>query len=185
MTVKDLSSEVDQLKQMIVEKDDLIKALDEKIFGLQTWVQELYTNLCNKINESDKLHVSNAKILDNKITALEELIGKANERKKEDAENIYENKGKSLKLKVTCREGHKEFEKKDGLKKHILEAHPRIINCDECNETFDQNWKLEQHMNNKHCEEKKFKCNICGKSFVLEWRLKKHIIGHGQENVKF
>ena len=43
MTMKDLSLEVEFLKLKNNEKDTLIKALDEKISGLQKWAQALYS----------------------------------------------------------------------------------------------------------------------------------------------
>jgi hypothetical protein len=70
------------------------------------------------------------------------------------------------------------------LKKHIVENHPKKVECNLCDETFDQIWKLEQHMET-HSAEKAYTCNICDKKFVLQWRLKKHLKGHTDKNVKF
>ena len=42
MTMKDLSQDVEILKQTNDDKDCLIKALDKKISGFQKWAQDMY-----------------------------------------------------------------------------------------------------------------------------------------------
>ena len=67
MTVKELSIEVEKLKQSDVEKDNLIKSLDEKISFLQNWAQDF----CNKTNEMNQHSTNNVKILKDKINEVE------------------------------------------------------------------------------------------------------------------
>ena len=76
------------------------------------------------------------------------------------------------------------FGNKTTLKKHILVNHPKTVNCESCDQTFDQFWKLEIHMKT-HSSEKLFECKVCDKKFALQWRLKKHMKGHTDQNVKF
>ena len=64
MSVKDLASEVEKLTELNNKKDDLIKALDEKIIILQTWAQENFSNICKKISENEQLHFKNEKRAD-------------------------------------------------------------------------------------------------------------------------
>ena len=182
MTLKDLSLEVENLKQINTEKDNLIRTLDEKMSGLQKWAQEMYSTLCGKISETDQRHCNNENILDNKIKVLEEkvqgLVGKQAE--KETNEPVVRN----LSPKVQCNECSLNFDKLKILKKHIEAVHPKVINCNQCDLTFDKTWKLEQHFK-VHSSEKRFKCDKCDKTFLLQWRLRKHLQGHEQQNVKF
>ena len=92
MTMKDLSSEIEQLKKVSNEKDDLIKALSDKVSVLQNWAQENFSNICKKISENENHHFKNEKIL---------------------------------------------------------------VKCESCEETFDQIWRLEVHMET-HAAEKHF-----------------------------
>ena len=184
MTLKDLSIEVENLKKSNEEKNSQIKAQDEKIASLHQWAQELYSNFCTKSNESDQQHFNNAKILDKKIVEVEEKLEKAIKKQTEDTKEPFKRTVKIVGSVIKCRECGEKFEKKEILKKHVAECHPKQINCDKCPETFDQHWKLEEHAKT-HSGEKPYQCNICDKSFILQWRLKKHIQGHEQRNVKF
>ena len=49
------------------------------------------------------------------------------------------------------------------------------VECNLCDETFDQIWKLEKHMET-HSDEKAFTCNICGKKIAFQWCFKKHAV---------
>ena len=77
VTVKDLSSEIEKLNKSNNEKDDLIKALDEKVTALQNWAQEMVSAICKRMNENDQLHSTNEKILDQKIGDLDNKLVKA------------------------------------------------------------------------------------------------------------
>ena len=59
------------------------------------------------------------------------------------------------------------------LKKHVVEYHPRIIECYLCDSTFQKNHEVETHME-EHKVKKSFRCDICQKDFYLLWRLNKH-----------
>jgi hypothetical protein len=52
---------------MNIKKDNLIKALYEKIIMLQTWTQENFSSICKKITENDQLHFENEKIFEQKV----------------------------------------------------------------------------------------------------------------------
>ena len=64
---------------------------------------------------------------------------------------------------------------------HIRKEHPKVHNCDNCDEKFDDSWKLELHMKT-HKSITPLKCNICEKLFYVNWRLKKHIASHSESN---
>ena len=51
------------------------------------------------------------------------------------------------------------------------------IKCDHCDEVFEQNHELENHMRSLQLE-KQFKCEKCPQELFLEWRMKKHAKGH-------
>ena len=61
ITLKALSVKFDQLKRTNVEKDTLIKVFGNKIGRLQNWTQQMYSTLCNKINETDQQHLKKEK----------------------------------------------------------------------------------------------------------------------------
>ena len=181
ITLKDLASEVEKLSEMNQKKDDLIKALDDKMIILQNWAQENFSSICKKITEDSKLHLENAKILDQKVS---DFNLKCVQSKNEQAIEKMEENNKNVNVNFKCRECSLRFGNKLSLKKHIADFHPKEVNCNLCDETFDQIWKLEQHMET-HSAEKAFECTICDKKFLLQWRLKKHLKGHTVKNVRF
>jgi hypothetical protein len=91
---------------------------------------------------------------------------------------------KTVNVNFSCKECSSIFGNKVTLKKHIIDNHPKKVECQLCDETFDQIWKLEQHMETRSAE-KAFRCTICDKKFVLQWCLKKHLKGHTDKNVEF
>jgi regulator of replication initiation timing len=179
ITVKDLASEVEKLSEMNQKKDDLIKALDEKIIILQNWAQENFSSICKKITENDQLHFENEKILDQKVS---DFNLKLVESKNEQAEEKKEERIKTVNVIFRCKECSLGFGNKATLKKHIVDNHPKKVECNLCDEIFDQIWKLEQHLETLSAE-KSFTCTICDKKCLLQWRLKKHITGHTDQNV--
>ena len=118
--------------------------------------------------------------MDQKVSDFDQKLG--------ESKNVQElaNKVtlKTVNTNYNCKECSLRFGSKVALKKHIKEHHPKEIECNLCDETFDQIWKLEKHMAT-HSAEKAFTCNICEKKFALHWRLKKHLKGHTDKNVKF
>ena len=103
-------------------------------------------------------------------------------KKEEEAEEPQQTRKDPVNYK--CKECSLMFGNKTTLKKHILVNHPKTVNCESCDQTFDQFWKLEIHMKT-HSSEKLFECKVCDKKFALQWRLKKHMKGHTDQNVKF
>ena len=178
MSLKDLSVEVEKFKDLNDKKDDLIKALNEKVSALQNWTQERYSSLCTKMNETDQHRFKNENLLENKISELEVKLTKVIRKHEEEYEEPMK---KITKAEFKCLECTKIFDNKKTLKMHILLSHPKTINCDYWAETFNQNWKLEQHMKN-HASVKPFKCD---KTFILKWRLGKHKKGHVDPNQQF
>ena len=125
MTLKDLSIEVEKLKKSNEEKNNLIKAQDEKIASLHQWAHEWYSNFCTKNNESDQQHFNNAKILDKKIVEVEEKLEKVIQKQTEDTKEPIKRAVKIVESVIKCRECGDKFETKEILKKHIAEYHPR------------------------------------------------------------
>ena len=66
---------------------------------------------------------------------------------------------------------------------HIKENHTLNKKCRKCDDVFEENWLLENHMKT-HDDAERFKCNVCDKTFLLQWRLNKHMNGHQTESVK-
>ena len=50
---------------------------------------------------------------------------------------------KTVNVNHTCKECSLKFGNKVTLKKHIIENHPKQVECNLCDEAFDQIWKLE------------------------------------------
>ena len=55
-----------------------------------------------------------------------------------------------------CKACEQKFDDKRSLRKHILELHPRVFKCNQCDDIFDKRWHL-----------KEFKCKECGLDFFL------------------
>ena len=122
MTVKELASEVEKLTEMNLKKDDLIKALDEKIIMLQTWAQENFSSICKKITENDQLPFKNEKILEQEVSDINlKLVESKNKQAEEKTEEEKQAK------QVQCKECSLSFDKILSLKKHILVVHRKII----------------------------------------------------------
>ena len=114
MTVKELASEVEKLTEMNLKKDDLIKALDEKIIMLQNLAQENFSSICKKITENDQLHFKNEEILEQEVRDINLKLVES-KRKQTEEKTLAE---------VKCKECSLSFYKILSLKKHILVVHP-------------------------------------------------------------
>ena len=103
----------------------------------------MFSSLCNKRNEKDQHHFKNEKLLETKIGELEVKLIKVIEKQEEEHEETTK---KIKKAEFKCLECNRIVENNKTLKMHIHLSHPKTIKCDYCEETFNQNWKLEQHM---------------------------------------
>ena len=137
MTMKELSLEVENLKNMNAEKDSVIKVLDEKMTTLQKWCQEMISEVYKKMNVVDHHHCKNENTLDGKIRDLEAKVN--DEREKYDKkivaieEKIEDKRREDTKKPKTgvedvpnkkCKECTFTFSGKSDLKNHILAVHP-------------------------------------------------------------
>ena len=197
MTMKELSSEVENLKNTNAEKDSVIKVLDEKMTTLQKWCQEMISEVYKKMNVVDHHHCNNENTLDGKIRDLEAKFN--DEREKHDKkivvieEKIEDTRGEDTKKPKTsvedvpnkkCKECTFTFSGKSDLKNHILAVHPKSFACRMCDNTFETSVGLELHLNS-HDLPKQFKCDVCEKAFHMKWRLEKHKKQHEVEVVKY
>ena len=135
MTVKDLSILVEKLKQNSDEKDIIIKTLEDKMCNLQNWVQEAYSHLTKKNQESDQQNFNNFKILENKLNVLEK-------KKVESDKNTESEKEEALK----CRDCGIIVESKKNLKVHILAIHPAQFTCKFCGQFVATSVSYELHL---------------------------------------
>ena len=67
---------------------------------------------------------------------------------------------------------------------HLKENHPIKVKCKSCEEIFDKNSDLEEHIRTKHEQVETYKCEKCDKTFVLKWRLNKHQDMHVSSTTK-
>ena len=137
MTMKELSQEVEKLKEVNVEKDMIIKGLEDKVNNVQKWVQDLYS----KFNISDQTHFKNAQILDKKIVDVELKVEEKTDDDAKKPETVLEDTLKK------CRECTLMFSVKSDLKKHILAVHPKNYECRVCDKICETSVDLELHLN--------------------------------------
>ena len=171
ITVKDLSILVEKIKQNNDEKDIIIKTLEEKMQNLQNWVNEAYSHLSKKIQESDEQNFNNVKILENKLNVIEKKV-------------LEKRTGLEEEGALKCRDCDIIVDSKKDLKEHILALHPAKLTCKFCGQFFGTSVSFELHLKT-HDEVDKFKCDICDQSFFMKWRLRKHQNQHQLTNVKY
>ena len=78
---------------------------------------------------------------------------------------------------------NKTLKDKPNLMEHIKPMHPKTYECENCDETFTESWKMEEHLEH-HGNERPFKCSICEKGFYMKWRMEKHTRDH-RVDIKF
>ena len=66
---------------------------------------------------------------------------------------------------------------KPNQKEHTKPMHPKTYECEICDKTFTESWKMEEHLEH-HGNERPFKCSICEKGFYMKWRMEKHTSDH-------
>ena len=103
----------------------------------------------------------NYKILEDKLSRLNELFNNS----KVDTQNEKEIHKKKI---FSCKLCKIKISDKEKFKTHTKQMDPKIVSCEQCTKTFDENWKLEMHMQS-HNIMKKFSCEECQQSFFLEW----------------
>ena len=72
---------------------------------------------------------------------------------------------------------------KPNLKEQTKARHSKTYECEFCDETFTESWKMEEHLEH-HGNERPFKCSICDKGFYRKWRMEKHTSDH-RVDIKF
>ena len=71
------------------------------------------------------------------------------------------------------------MENKNSLGEHIRKAHPKKLHCANCDETFQESWRLELHMKS-HGNLYIYKCDLCKQKFYSHWRMKKRRASHNE-----
>ena len=64
---------------------------------------------------------------------------------------------------LTCRKCDSTFENKFKLKEHMKANHMQRIKCKVCDDTFSQTYQLETHLKSHNVET--FNCDTCEKTF--------------------
>ena len=96
MTVKDFSSEIEKLKDINNEKDNLIKMYFR--IGPRRCFPTFH--ICKKINENDQQHFKNEKVLEEKFGYLNTKVVEVTKKKEEEAEEPQKKYKRSRKLQM-------------------------------------------------------------------------------------
>ena len=67
---------------------------------------------------------------------------------------------------------------------HLKSEHAQVVKCKSCEESFERNCDLEEHIAEKHEITGNYSCDKCEKVFVLKWRRNKHREGHDKPSKK-
>ena len=79
--------------------------------------------------------------------------------------------------KFQCEVCKKEFNNKSHYTRHTRITHPNPDkrNCDICNQIFDSNAQMKEHLLSMH-PLSKYECALCQKEFLYKWHLKRHVL---------
>ena len=142
MTLKDISMQVDNLKQIIGEKDIIIKALEDRMISLQNWTQEMYSTLSNKVNASLQIHQGDPKRKDEACVNCKEcsLTFVKKDILKKHIARIHPKT-------FHCENCSEVFDQIWKLEQHmnshtIVKSHK----CDICEKSFALRWRLQKHI---------------------------------------
>ena len=157
-TVKELNAEFELLAERVkkLEEKDASKDPDkvqEKLNG----IEEILKSYDKKIGDLDR-----------------ELL--------QARHNNNIEKGKDSK-RIDGKVCNKTAKGKPNQKEHTKPMHPKTYECEICDETFTESWKMEEHLEH-HGNERPFKCSICEKGFYMKWRMEKHTSDH-RVDIKF
>ena len=154
--VKELSNEIDKLKEIVKQSKGLIMNLTKQANNNE----ELYNNLKTRVEYIES--VTNTENIQNTSTKHNSFLDQKNTS--------------------TCRECQITFGNKTELKHYVKITHPKAkeIRCDECQKSFHKHFELEMHIK-QHNKPKNYKFEVCEKSFCLKCRLYKHLKSHGDK----
>ena len=144
--------QVDNLKQIIGEKDMIIKALEDKMISLQNWTQEMYSTLSNKVNASLQIHQGDPKRKDEACVNCKEcsLTFVKKDILKKHIARIHPKT-------FHCENCSEVFDQIWKLEQHmnshtIVKSHK----CDICEKSFALRWRLQKHIRGHQQDNVKF-----------------------------
>ena len=188
--IKALETENASLKEVSNEEMKTIKEerdkITEEVATIDIKLKKLsceYTSVLEFVNEKK----SSDLLLNNEVKQLQaDFVNLKEKGDKKALENHESHEYKKVEkenesVDFICNQCNIKFTARSNLKYHIKMRHPKIMKCNMCHESFDENWKLEIHMKS-HGKQKQFKCSQCEHEFFLEWRLKKHEMMHMESN---
>ena len=155
------SEEIDQLNSKNKKLTTLIENVDDRLEGLDKELVK-FTEFIKLKNDNDEEAARCVLVI------------------KQDIDNMKRKTNADIELTKPptncwlCKICDIDFKSKDNLLYHKKTRHPKNIKCNHCGDIFDENWKLEKHMDSHHVP-RQFKCEKCDKAFHLQWRLTKHM----------
>ena len=126
--------------------DAKIKVIEEEHVAVKATVSEN--------QDSQNQSKENLKRLEEKITALAQTEAQSQRLPTQDGR------------KIKCDKCDDIFSDKEQLIKHNKAKHRRTIVCRICEQQFQENFKIEEHLINEHKKSKGYKCEC---SFLLKW----------------
>ena len=164
-SVNELNAELELLAERVkkLEEKDASDARDDAR-GVPDKVQEKLDGIEEIVKSYDK-----------KIDDLERELLQARHNNNIDKDNKSKGTDGEARDKIVL--------VKPNLKEQNKTRHSKTYECEFCDETFTESWKMEDHLEH-HGNVRPFKCSICDKGFYMKWRREKHTSDH-RADIKF
>ena len=155
---KELKESIDENWELTDKNRDKHEKADEQLKSVKATVSEYQSSQLTTNN--------NLKVLEEKIATVAKTKEQSHKLPIEDARH------------VKCENCDVVLANKRQLIQHKKTMHFKKIVCRICEQSFEESFKLEEHLISEHKKNKSYKCMQCECAFVLKWRHKKHIEGH-------
>ena len=193
-SVKELNAEFELLEERVMKLEVIIASqvltasvdpgkVQEKLNGIEEALKSYDKKLEEKTASEDQGKVQEKlNGIEEALKSYDKKIGDLDRELLQARQDNNIEKGKDSK-KINGDICDKIVKVKPNLKEHTRSMHPKTYECEICDETFMESWKMEEHLEH-HGNERPFKCSICNKGFYMKWRMEKHTSDH-RADVKF
>ena len=115
---------------------------------------------CTKVNEFITIKSENDKKNSSDIISLKQWREDVHNGAIHDEKTVLNPMLSQMSSKWSCEKCGPKFHSNDNLCYHRKQIHSKEIKCKTCSKTFENNWKLENHIT-KHHKPKRIKCDKC------------------------